>query len=207
MINLRPATSADLDLLRHWDKQPHVINAKNMPNTKGDEMMLNPHPATSTDLVLLQHWDEQSHVIDADPNDDWHWEIELDRTPEWREQLIAELNNRPIGFIQIIDPALEDSHYWGDVPANLRAIDIWIGKATDLGQGYGTEMMQLALARCFADLLVTAVLIDPLTNNTRAHRFYQRLGFQVVDRRQFGDADCLVHRLNREDWRSKNVEV
>jgi aminoglycoside 6'-N-acetyltransferase len=205
MINLRPATSADLDLLRHWDKQSHVINAKNMPNTKGDEMMLNLRLATSTDLDLLQH-DEQSHVIDADPNDDWHWEIELDRTPEWREQLIAELNGRPIGFIQIIDPALEESHYWGDVPVNLRAIDNWIGEVTDLGQGYGTQMMELALVRCFADPLVTAVFIDPLANNTRAHRFYQRLGFQVVDRRQFGEDNCLVHLLKREDWYSKHVE-
>jgi aminoglycoside 6'-N-acetyltransferase len=185
------------------DKQIHVMNVENMPSTKDDEMILNLRPATSADLDLVRHWDEQPHVIDADPNDDWHWETELDRTPQWREQLIAELNGRPIGFIQIIDPALEESHYWGDVPANLRAIDIWIGEATDLGQGYGTQMMQLALAQCFADPLVTAVLIDPLANNTRAHRFYQRLGFQVVDRRQFGEDVCLVHRLNREDWHPK----
>lgn len=64
-------------------------------------------------------------------------------------------------------------------------------------------MMELALALCFADPLVTAVLIDPLANNTRAHRFYQRLGFQVVDRRQFGEDDCLVHCLKREDWACK----
>jgi aminoglycoside 6'-N-acetyltransferase len=51
------------------------------------------------DLNLLQHWDDQPHVIDSDPNDDWHWETELDRTPEWREQLIAELDDRPTGFI------------------------------------------------------------------------------------------------------------
>jgi aminoglycoside 6'-N-acetyltransferase len=204
MINLRLATSADLGLLQYWDKQPHVINAKHVPNTEGDEMMLNLRSATSADLDLLQQWDEQPHVIDSDPNDDWHWKIELDRTPEWREQLIAELDGRPIGYIQIIDPAPEESHYWGDVPMNLRAIDIWIGEETDLGKGYGTQMMELALARCFADPLVTAVLIDPLVNNTRAHRFYQRLGFQVVDRRQFGEDDCLVHCLNREDWQPKD---
>jgi hypothetical protein len=28
----------------------------------------------------------------------------------------------------------------------------------------------------------------------------------VVDRRQFGEDDCLVHLLKREDWHSKNVE-
>lgn len=157
-------------------------------------------PATCDDLELLRHWDEQPHVIASDPNDDWAWEEELSRTPDWREQLIAELDGRPIGCIQIIDPAHEESHYWGDVPANLRAIDIWIGEASDLGKGYGTQIMRLALARCFAPPVVTAVLIDPLVSNTRAHRFYERLGFQQIERRQFNDDDCFVYRLSRSDW-------
>ncbi|MEM1239546.1 MAG: GNAT family N-acetyltransferase [Cyanobacteria bacterium P01_H01_bin.26] len=156
-------------------------------------------PATPSDLNLLRYWDEQPHIIAADPNDDWQWEVELSRFPDWREQLVAELNGRAIGFIQIIDPAREDSHYWGDVPANLRAIDIWIGEKSDLGKGYGTRMMQLALVRCFADPAVTAVLVDPLASNRRAHRFYERLGFQRVEHRQFGDDDCFVYRLERAD--------
>ena len=154
-------------------------------------------PATPDDLNLLRYWDEQPHIIAADPNDDGAWEVELSRSPDWREQLVAELNGRAIGFIQIIDPAREDSHYWGDVHANLRAIDIWIGEKSDLGKGYGTQMMRLALIRCFADLAVTAVLVDPLASNTRAHRFYERLGFQRIEHRQFGDDDCFVYRLHR----------
>jgi aminoglycoside 6'-N-acetyltransferase len=162
--------------------------------------MLALRPATPADLHLLRHWDEQPHVIACDPNDDWQWELELGRAPDWREQLIAELDGRPIGFVQIIDPAREESHYWGDVPEGLRAIDIWIGEAGDLGQGHGTRMMQQALARCFAEPMVTAVLIDPLASNVRAHRFYERLGFRLVERRRFGEDDCLVYRLERGDW-------
>jgi len=154
-------------------------------------------PATLGDLDLLRRWDEQPHVVESDPNDDWGWEVELTRSPEWREQLIAEADGRPLGFIQIIDPAREESHYWGDVPAGLRAVDIWIGEAADLGQGYGTTMMQLALARCFAPPDVSAVLIDPLASNTRVHRFYGRLGFTFVERRHFGADDCFVYQLTR----------
>jgi aminoglycoside 6'-N-acetyltransferase len=168
-------------------------------------MRINLRPATLADLDRLRHWDEQPHVVDSDPNDDWGWEVELDRTPEWREQLIAEIDDRPIGFIQIIDPAREDSHYWGDIPADLRAIDIWIGEEIDLGKGYGTQMMQLALARCFADSQVTAVLVDPLAGNTRVHRFYERFGFQFVESRRFGNDDCLVYRLNRADWHHESA--
>jgi aminoglycoside 6'-N-acetyltransferase len=159
--------------------------------------MLNLRPATIDDLDLLRQWDDEPHVVEADPNDDWGWEMELARDPDWREQSIAEIDGRSIGFIQIIDPALEDSHYWGEIEPNLRAIDIWIGSETDLGKGYGTQMMKLAIDRCFADPAVTAILIDPLASNTRAHRFYERLGFQFVEPRRFGDDDCFVYRLNR----------
>lgn len=156
--------------------------------------------ATIADLPLLEYWDEQPHVIAADPDDDWDWEYELQHFPTWREQLVAELDGQAIGFIQIIDPAEETSHYWGAVATNLRAIDIWIGAAANLGKGYGTIMMTLALARCFKNEAVTAVIIDPLETNKKAIRFYERMAFKLVERRQFGTSHCLVHQLDRKTW-------
>lgn len=156
--------------------------------------------ATIDDAALLRYWDEQPHVVASDPNDDWEWESELLKTPFWREQLIAEVDGVPIGLIQIIDPAEEESHYWGDVANDLRAIDIWIGEADYLGQGFGTTMMRLAIERCFLSAEVRAIIIDPLAGNIRAHKFYQRLGFKPVGRRMFGEDDTLVHRLERADY-------
>jgi aminoglycoside 6'-N-acetyltransferase len=156
-------------------------------------------PATPNDLALLRHWDEQPHVIASDPNDGWNWETELTRSPDWREQLIAEVEGRPIGLIQIIDPAREETHYWSCTKPGRRAIDIWIGDERDLSRGYGTEMMKLAIERCFADPTVTAVLVDPLKTNTRAHRFYERLGFLFSVERQFGEDNCFVYRLARPE--------
>lgn len=163
--------------------------------------------AELTDLKLLRLWDKQAHVIESDPNDDWDWENELGRRPDWREQLIAETDGRPVGFIQIIDPAREESHYWGEVAGNLRAIDIWIGMKEDLGKGYGTEMMRLALQRCFSDKGVVAVLIDPLEKNKGAHAFYKKLGFRFVEKKRFGDDDCFVLRLDREDFEANNPDI
>ncbi len=156
-----------------------------------------------SDLELLLHWDKQEHVIASDPDEDWNWEYELQRFPPWREQLIAQLDGRPIGVLQIIDPAEEESHYWGTVPTNLRAIDIWIGEKADLGKGYGTQMMSLALNRCFREEEVSAVLIDPLESNTGAIRFYERMGFQFVEKRIFDTSVCLVYQISREDWRKR----
>ena len=161
--------------------------------------------ALPTDIELLEHWDRQQHVIDCAPNEEYNWEYELSIDPEWREMLIAELDGRPLGFMHIIDPAVEETHYWGeDCPENLRALDIWIGEADDLGKGYGTTMMRLALQRCFNVPEVTAVIIDPLVSNTDAIRFYERVGFRFVEHRTFFEVDhCAVYEMKREDWDQK----
>lgn len=161
--------------------------------------MIKLRPATINDLDILKYWDKKQHVIDCDPDDDWNWEIEL----AWREQLIAELNEEAIGFVQIIDPFLEETHYWGNVERNKRAIDIWIGEEENLNKGYGTVMMRLAIERCFGDPDINGILIDPLESNTNAHRFYERIGFEFLERRIFNDTVCYVYELKRMPVRKK----
>ena len=157
--------------------------------------------ATPADQPLLEYWDSKPHVAAAGgEDDDCDWGVELTRDAEWSEILVAELEGRAIGLLQIIDPAMEETHYWGDVGPNLRAIDIWIGEEPDLGRGYGSAMMRLAVQRCFANPAVTAILIDPLAANESAIRFYRRLGFVDVGPRRFGNDDCLVLRLERSAW-------
>ncbi|MFY0607081.1 MAG: GNAT family N-acetyltransferase [Cyclobacteriaceae bacterium] len=162
--------------------------------------MITLRPATIHDLELLRYWDTQQHVIDCDPESDWEWETELEYDPPWREQLVAELDNQPIGFIQIIDPYEEETHYWGEVAPNLRAIDIWIGEAENLNRGYGTAMMHLAVARCFDNPKVSSILIDPLKSNTKAHGFYERFGFEFREERLFDGAVCKVYELSRSAY-------
>lgn len=167
--------------------------------------------ATHADVPTLERWDLEPHVISATSDDvnapkafgDTYWPDELTMQDEFYQYFIAELDGRPIGAMQIIDPYNEKTHYWGEIEPNLRAVDIWIGDADDLGKGHGETMMRLAFPLCFADPAVTAIIIDPLASNTRAHKFYQRIGFQPVGRQRLGDDDddCLVHRLTRADWR------
>ncbi|WP_109301388.1 GNAT family N-acetyltransferase [Aquimarina sp. AU474] len=159
--------------------------------------------ATISDLELLKYWDTKQHVIDCDPDDyEWDWENELQRDPEWREQLIAELDARPIGFIQIIDPYIEETHYWGKVQQNKRALDIWIGEEKDLNKGLGTIMMQLTIERCFKEPNVDGILIDPLKTNTKAHRFYKRLGFEFIQEKDFNGTACFVFELKKATYKN-----
>jgi aminoglycoside 6'-N-acetyltransferase len=157
--------------------------------------------ATLEDAAMLEDWRSRPHVqagFGAEDPPDWREELTINQ--DWHDPVIAEIDGRPIGYIEIIDPAREDTHYWGDVGNNLRALDIFIADEADLGKGYGTEMMRLALARCFAPPAVKAVIIDPLVSNTDAIRFYERLGFQHEGVRRFEGNDCAVMRLNRGSW-------
>ena len=171
-ITIRPAQLRDAPAFETWDHDPDVISA------------------TSDDL----------HVSQAFGGIDWRAEIEA--RSDVSCLYIAELDGRPIGGMQVIDPHEEPTQYWGEIEPNLRALDIWLGNASDRGKGYGAAMMRGVIDACFSAPEVRAIVIDPLASNMRAHRFYQRLGFKPVGRCRFGDDDCLVHRLERSDWRT-----
>lgn len=178
IVRLRPATLADVPTLQAWDLEPHVI-------------------ACSSDQPGLE--------VAFDGID---WPVELAESSEVSFYQIAEVAEdgvwRPIGVMQVIDPHLEPTHYWGEIEPNLRAIDIWIGPPAALNKGYGTQMMTQAIDAAFSDPKVTAIVIDPLNSNVRAHRFYGRLGFEAVGRRVFHDEDdCLIMRLERAAWKMR----
>jgi aminoglycoside 6'-N-acetyltransferase len=157
-------------------------------------------PVETADIPLLKRWDEQPHVKASDPDPDWNWEEEVGKEPWWREQWMAEFEGRPIGFLQLMDTAETDYGYWGPDPPAERAIDIWIGEPDMLGRGLGTLMMTWAIDRCFSVSEVQSIAIDPLVTNRRAHRFYERLGFQFLEERRFDDDLCRVYVLARKDW-------
>lgn len=160
--------------------------------------------ARASDAPLLRHWDAQPHVIAAKGTEDWQWETELAALAPGRDPLIIELDGRPIGYVELAVPALDPTAYWGDVAAGERALDIWLGEPDLLSRGHGSEAMRQAIDRCFADPAASGLLIDPLADNTAAQRFYERLGFQFVEHRTFGDDDhCAVYRLSRADWEAR----
>jgi aminoglycoside 6'-N-acetyltransferase len=162
-------------------------------------MAINLRPATSADIPLLEAWDEDPVVAASDPHDDWDWTTEV-LGIEGLEQLIAELDGQPIGFVQITDPLRDTTRYWGDPQSGFKAIDIWIGVPEARGKGCGRAMMKLALARCFADPTIDLVLIDPLITNTQAIAFYRRLGFTFLENRWFGEDHCAVHQITRDTF-------
>lgn len=174
-VTLRLATHSDIPTLLRWDRDPVVIASA----------------SDNPDAIVA--WGEDN---------DWVENIDLYEPDVW-EYWIAETDGKPIGCMQMCDPHREPTHYWGEIEPNLRALDIWIGEADARGHGYGEQMMRMGIARCFDDPAVTAIIIDPLNSNTRAHKFYQRIGFRPTHRQTFGEDDCLVHQMTRADWHAR----
>lgn len=165
--------------------------------------------ATLDDVATLALWDDKPHVkwctgldpqapIPDDEGEDWAALVTKD--VDWFDVLMGEVDGRAIGVVQIIDPHLEETHYWGECAPNQRAIDIWIGEEADLGRGFGTQMMEQAIERCFDAPENVNILIDPLVINEKAIRFYRRLGFADVEERWFDEDHCLVMELRRAAW-------
>src|SRR4051794_22561256 len=104
--------------------------------------------ATVADVPTLERWDLEPHVISATTDDrdaqkafgDHDWKVEIHHQSPVSYFVIAEVEGRAIGAMQIIDPHEEPTHYWGDISPNLRALDIWIGDAADHGKGHGETM-------------------------------------------------------------------
>ncbi|MEO1137620.1 MAG: hypothetical protein AAFW68_13610, partial [Pseudomonadota bacterium] len=64
----------------------------------------------------------------------------------------------------------------------------------------GKAQIECAPHHLRADKNVTAILIDPLESNARARRFYERLGFEFLERRTFERDVCAVYRLDRASY-------
>jgi aminoglycoside 6'-N-acetyltransferase len=155
--------------------------------------------AVEADVELLELWDADPDVEASGGDDDlFDWAAEIPRDVSWRDIFIAEEDGRPVGVTVLIDAAAEETHYWGpEVEHGAWAIDIWIGHPQDRNRGLGEEMMRQALHHCFATRGAQVVLIDPLASNTSALRFYERIGFERVGPRTFGDDHCIVMRFSR----------
>jgi RimJ/RimL family protein N-acetyltransferase len=62
-------------------------------------------------------------------------------------------------------------------------LHIFIGDASNRGQGIGTEAMRLALDQAFGALALKEVFLHVLATNQSAIRLYERCGFTLQGKR------------------------
>ena len=140
-------------------------------------------PLTAADLPRLYEWLLRPHVSRWWGRPDSLAEVEQNYLPliepaSTTRCYVAELDQRPIGFIQSYVVAHSGEGWWEDeTDPGARGIDQFLTEAEDLGRGLGGRMIESFVDRLFLDPTVTKVQIDPAPDNERAIRCYVYAGF------------------------------
>jgi aminoglycoside 6'-N-acetyltransferase len=93
------------------------------------------------------------------------------------------LDDRPIGYIQFY--RTDDWSEWRDQiglepRADRWALDIVIGEPDLWNRGLGTRAVTALLRYLFAEKAASQVVLDPVADNSRAIRCYEKSGFRRI---------------------------
>lgn len=147
---------------------------------------------TKRDIPLLKRWVVQPHWQEWwDAPDGSLAEILGHLDSDTVEPMIAELDGRPVAYVQSYDPHLEDGHPYQDQPFGTLGLDIAIGEAADLNKGLGTQILIDLAALLFEEGSIRLV-IDPHPDNKRAIRAYEKAGFVAFDTRTSAFGPALI---------------
>jgi RimJ/RimL family protein N-acetyltransferase len=177
-----------------------------MPRLHGSRIMLREY--RRDDLPWMNQWVNDPDIV-CHLSDIFLYPHPLQATEAYLDAILDGSSDSR-GFV-IADP--ETEAYIGQV--NLDSIDwknrvgklgIVIGSAEALGQGYGTEAMNLIMDFSFLELNLNRLELEVYDYNERAIRSYLRCGFRQEGRlreRQFKNGryvDVIQMGLLRSDW-------
>ena len=133
-----------------------------------------------SDERVLRYYGGEGHRMDAAGVRAHYSPHVLGREPVYPN--IIERDEQPIGYLQFY-PVPDPTRYGlsDETPTRgLWAIDLFIGVPELWGQGLGPRVLA-GLLRFLADHRgATRVLIDPIIDNERAIRAYERVGFEKL---------------------------
>jgi aminoglycoside 6'-N-acetyltransferase len=135
-------------------------------------------PMTTADLPLVKQWLAAPHVVQWWGNADEQFElVSGDLDIEAVDQFIVATGDRPLGYIQCYDPAAWPDNGFGPQPPGTRGIDQFIGEPDMMGRGHGSAFVhQFVEGRLAAG--APRVITDPVPDNARAIRAYEKAGFR-----------------------------
>ena len=130
-----------------------------------------------TNQTVLEFWEGKSAIFDLNriKQDFYDKNNQIIRT-------IIIYQGVPIGYCQmyIVDKQTAKEYDYKLNKKIVYGVDQFIGEPEFWGKGIGTNFMKLVVEYLFNHKGADAVILDPHTNNQRAIRCYQKVGFDVI---------------------------
>jgi len=125
---------------------------------------------TQPDLSMLFEWHQRPHLLEWW---DHYTSIEKLRADifDWDvHPFLAYVDDKPVGYIQ---------WYLTEKPGVV-GIDQFLADPSHLNRGFGTALITQFVESLFADPEIKAVIVDPVPDNARAIRCYEKAGFRSI---------------------------
>lgn len=130
-----------------------------------------------TDERLLQHWDGRDNPY----TEEGIREKFVARIGGEIVPCIVEVEGAPVGYLQFYPlPPAEQRDYGYPAGELIFGLDQFIGEPACWNQGLGTAMVSLILDYLLREHRPDRVILDPVVENVRAIRCYERCGFRKV---------------------------
>jgi uncharacterized cupin superfamily protein/RimJ/RimL family protein N-acetyltransferase len=159
---------------------------------------------SSSDLELLHDWLQRPHVAEM-----WGEVPDLDGLrkkfqPHIHSEnvfgYIASLKGSPFAYVQAYNAATIGEGWWPDARPGTWGIDQFLANETDLGKGFGTQLVQQFCKFVFQAHAAKTIITDPTPKNARAIRCYEKAGFYKVGIINTPDGRALLmEKLTRPD--------
>lgn len=160
-------------------------------------------PVSGEDLALLERWDRDPAIealmgrrfTTVQPTE-WLRNYLTGRGGiAW--MVVESSSGRPVGELELTNL---------NRPAGTVEVRICLGEKERWGRGYGREALSLALRYAFVTWRLRSVYLRVYTENVRAIRLYDRLGFRKVgitspSERRGDSSPILLMELTHERWR------
>lgn len=155
-LTIRAAEETDIPLIARWRSDPRVIEFYS-----GRDRPLG-------EAGVRRHYFDRSDVPPAGSVHEY-------------QPCVAEVDERPIGFVQFYRLRPADSEEFGyRLPERTFGLDLFIGDPSLWGQGFGTLLIILTVKYLATEKGVKRVVADPRADNPRSIRALEKAGFRRV---------------------------
>ena len=149
-------------------------------------------PVTEMDFPMLRRWLATPEVRKwwGDPDAELGL-IREDLDENRMINLIVGLDGHPFAYVQHYEVHSWPQAHLSHLPSGCRAIDTFVGDPKMLGAGHAPAYLR-QLASSLLAAGAPEVVIDPVADNARAVRAYEKAGFSRIERHESADETVML---------------